>query len=148
MITLDTSVMRSDFCAHWSVWQNEMNQNSYIGKQKYHDDILKWKYFLHYWPFVRGIHQSLVDSPHKFQRCRALIFSLICAWTNGWVNTGDAGDLRCYHAYYNITAMMWLQHPCYDIWLTNNICCSFIVITVWCRHSITTFIHKLRSEVH
>ena len=22
-------------------------------------------YFLHYWPFVRGIHQSVVDSPHK-----------------------------------------------------------------------------------
>ena len=24
-----------------------------------------WKHPLHYWPFVRGIHQSLVDSPHK-----------------------------------------------------------------------------------
>ena len=30
-----------------------------------HDDIMTWKWFLHCWPFVRGIHQSLVDSPHK-----------------------------------------------------------------------------------
>ena len=45
-----------------------------------HDDIIKWKHFLHYWPFVRGIHWSPVDSPHKGQWCRALMFSLICTW--------------------------------------------------------------------
>ena len=28
--------------------------------------VLMWKSFLHYWPFVRGIHQWLVDSPHKW----------------------------------------------------------------------------------
>ena len=27
--------------------------------------VIKRKHFLRYWPFVRGIHQSLVDSPHK-----------------------------------------------------------------------------------
>ena len=26
---------------------------------------MTWKWFLHYWPFVRGIHQWLVDSLHK-----------------------------------------------------------------------------------
>ena len=31
-----------------------------------HDDIIKWKHFLFYWPFVRGIPWSLVDSPHKY----------------------------------------------------------------------------------
>ena len=44
-----------------------------------HDDVIKWKHFLHYWPFVQGIHWSLVTSPHKGQWCRVLIFSLICA---------------------------------------------------------------------
>ena len=34
-----------------------------------------------YWPFVRGIHRSSVNSPHKCQWRGALIFSLICAWT-------------------------------------------------------------------
>ena len=30
-----------------------------------HDDVIKWKYFPRYWPFVRGIHWSLVNSPQK-----------------------------------------------------------------------------------
>ena len=33
----------------------------------FHDDVIKWKHFLRYWPFVRGIHRSLVNSPHKGQ---------------------------------------------------------------------------------
>ena len=49
-----------------------------------HDDVIKWKHFPRYWPFVRGIHRSPVDSPHKDQWRGALMFSLICAWTNGW----------------------------------------------------------------
>ena len=52
-----------------------------------HDDVIKWKHFPRYWPFVRGIHRSPVNSPHKGQWRGALIFSLICLWINGWVNT-------------------------------------------------------------
>ena len=59
-----------------------------------HDDVIKWKHFPRYWSFVRGIHRSLVNSPHKGQWRRVLMFSLICAWTNGWVNNRGAGDLR------------------------------------------------------
>ena len=44
-----------------------------------HDDIIKWKHFPCYWPFVRGIHRSLVNSLHKGQWCGALMFYLICA---------------------------------------------------------------------
>ena len=32
-----------------------------------HDDVIKWKHFPRYWPFVRGIHRSPVNSPHKGQ---------------------------------------------------------------------------------
>ena len=49
------------------------------GAKIYHDDIIKWKHFPHYWPFVRGIHRSPVNSPHKGQWRGALMFSLICA---------------------------------------------------------------------
>ena len=35
----------------------------------------------------------------------ALIFSLICAWTNDWVNNRDAGDLRRHHAHYDVSVM-------------------------------------------
>ena len=51
-------------------------------------------YFPRCWPFVRGIHWSPVDSPNKGQWRRALMFSLIYAWTNGWANNRGAGDLR------------------------------------------------------
>ena len=70
-----------------------------------HDDIIKWKHFPCYWLFVRGIHQWLVDSPDKGQWQRIFMFSLIYAWTNGWANNRDAGDLRCHHAHYDVTVM-------------------------------------------
>ena len=44
-----------------------------------HDDIIKWKHFLRYWPFVWGIHQSPVNSPHKGQWRGDLMLTLICA---------------------------------------------------------------------
>ena len=43
------------------------------------NDVIKWIHFPRYWPFVRGIHRSPVNSPHKGQWRRALKFSLICA---------------------------------------------------------------------
>ena len=70
-----------------------------------HDDVIKWKHFPRYWPFVRGIHRSPVNSPHKGQWRGALMFSLICVWINGWVNNREAGDLRRYRAHYNVTVM-------------------------------------------
>ena len=39
-----------------------------------HDDVIKWKHFPRYWPFVRGIHRSPVNSPHKGQWRRASMF--------------------------------------------------------------------------
>ena len=73
-----------------------------------HDDVIKWKPFPRYWPFVRGIHRSPVNSPHKGQWRGALMFSLICVWINGWVNNREAGDLRRYRAHYDVTLMyLW-----------------------------------------
>ena len=45
----------------------------------FHDDVIRWKHFPCYWPFVRGIHRSPVNSPHKGQWRGALMLSLICA---------------------------------------------------------------------
>ena len=70
-----------------------------------HDDVIKWKHFPHYWPFVWGIHRPPVNSLHKSQWRRAFVFSLICAWTHGWVNNCRAGDLRRHRAHYDVTVM-------------------------------------------
>ena len=74
-------------------------------KLRLHDDVIKWKHFPRYWPFVRGIHRSQVNSPHKGQWRGALMFSLICAQINGWVNNCEAGDLRYRRAHYDVTVM-------------------------------------------
>ena len=69
-------------------------------------DVIKWKHFPGYWPFVRGIHRSSVNSPHKGQWREALMFFLIGAWINRWVNNGEAGDLRRYRAHYDVIVMV------------------------------------------
>ena len=70
-----------------------------------HDDVIKWRHFPRFWPFVRGIHRSPVNSPHKGQRRGALMFSLFCVWINGWVNNCEAGELRGYRSHYDVTVM-------------------------------------------
>ena len=84
-----------------------------------HDDVIKWKHFPRNWPFVRGIHRSPVKSPHKGQWRGALMFSLICARINGWVNNGEAGDLRRYRAHYDVSVMQ-------AVWKGNLMSQSFI----------------------
>ena len=44
---------------------------------------------------------------HKGQWRGTLMFSLICAWTNGRVNNRDTGDLRRHRAHYDVTVMEW-----------------------------------------
>ena len=56
-------------------------------------------------PFVRGMHRSPVNSPHKGQLRGALMFSLTCAWNNGWANNRETGDLRRHCAQYDVTVM-------------------------------------------
>ena len=63
--------------------------------------------FPRYWPFVRGIHRSPVNSPNKGQWHIALMSSLFCAWINGWGKNHEGGDLRCHHANYDVTVMLW-----------------------------------------
>ena len=71
----------------------------------WHDDVIKWKHFPRYWPFVRGIHRSSVNSPHKGQWCGALMYSLIYAWINGWVNNRKVGDLRRHRPHFDVIVM-------------------------------------------
>ena len=42
------------------------------------------------------------EFPYKGQWREALMFSLICARINGWVNDGEAGDLRRHRAHYDV----------------------------------------------
>ena len=56
-------------------------------------------------PLCGKNHRSPVNSTHKGQWRGASMFSLICAWINGWVNHREAGDLRSHGDLYDITVM-------------------------------------------
>ena len=74
-----------------------------------HENVIKWEHFPRYWPFVRGIHRSPANSPHKGHWPRALLFSLSCARTSVWESNRDAGDLRRHCAHYDVN-VMYKQH--------------------------------------
>ena len=87
-----------------------------------HHDVIKWKHFPCNWTFERGIHRSPVNSPHKGQWRGALMFSLICAWINAWVNNREAGDLRRNRAHYDVSVIVsvlsltrWCKVICKDL---------------------------------
>ena len=98
------------------IWEESMRNSRCC---RVHDDVTKWKHFPRDWPFVRGIHRSPVNSPHRGQWCEALMFSLICAWSNSWANNGDAGDMRCHCTHYDVTVMDTRSH-------IHVVCCNSI----------------------
>ena len=100
-----------------------------VNQYSFHYDVIKWKHFPRYWPFVRGIHRSPVNSPHKGQWRGALMFSLIFARTNGWVNTGEAGDFRRNHAHYDVIVML------IDLATIDHDYRGFTTLLVWVNFS-------------
>ena len=93
--------------AGWNWTQHHRLMEVINGMMSYkHDDVIKWKHFPRNWPFVREIHRSPVNFPHKGQWRGALMFSLINAWINDWLNNREAGDLRRQHGHYDVIVMV------------------------------------------
>ena len=69
------------------------------------DDVIKWNHFPRYCPFVREFHWWPVNSPHRGQWRGGLMFSLIYGRINGWVNNGEAGNLRHHHTHSDVIVM-------------------------------------------
>ena len=101
-----------------NVTQKFLNCNQH---QHYQVPCISWwchqmETFLCYWPFVLGIHWSLVNSLQKGQWHRALMFSLIYAWKDGHTNSRDTGDFRYHSTHYDINLML------YDLFDDNEWC--------------------------
>ena len=114
MLTIDTPIHRpgnrkSRTLPHWVYGYGDLHYGTALYSvshtERPHDDVIKRKHFPRYWPFVRGIHRSPVNSPHKGQWRGALMFSLICACINGWASNREVGDLRRHRAHYDVTVM-------------------------------------------
>ena len=65
--------------------------------------------------FCAGNSPVPVNSPHKGQWRGALMFSLICARRNRWVNNREAGDLRRHQAHYDVNVMS-IFFPLTSLW--------------------------------
>ena len=118
---------------------NEYRQaSSSVSNPLLQDYVIKWKHFPCYWRFVWGIDRSLVNSPRKGQWRGALMFSLICAWINGWVNNGDAGDL----IHYDVTV---IPSPTWDAHVTSRLDTGG---PLWCcRRQEAWVTHRVLSNV-
>ena len=82
-----------------------------------HDDVMNWKHFLRYWPFVRGIHRSPMDSPSQRPVTRNFDVFFDLRPKRGCASNRDAGDLRRHRAHYDVTVMTSLWKIALKEWL-------------------------------
>ena len=60
-----------------------LNQHMcYVVSLPFHDSVITWVFFPHYWPFVTGIQYWILITKSRW--CGALIFCLLLAWTSCW----------------------------------------------------------------
>ena len=96
-----------------------------------YDDNMKWTHFPRYWPFMRGIHRSPVNSPHKGQWHGALMFTLICA-----LNTRSIKEL-C-GPFLIITEVFFEKHEKVNrIWINRSIIYIYSFISFAFLHTIS-----------
>ena len=80
----------------WSMCDGGTVRLTAITQTAQHGDVIKRKQFPRYWPFVRGIHRSPVNSRHKGQWRGALML---------FINLRLNKRLRCHCAHYDVTVM-------------------------------------------
>ena len=91
-----------------------------------HDDVIKWKHFPPYRTFVRKIHRSPVNSPHKGQRRGALVFWYPCLhqelskqWRRRWFETPSRS--------FDVIVMLYRQAE-HDVSSSRPMCTSSIYL--------------------
>ena len=78
-----------------------------------HDDVIKWKHFSRYWPFVRGIHRWPVNSPAQRPVTRS--FDVFF-------------DLRLNKRLSKQSWGWWFETPSCSLWRAYNVWSPAIVI--------------------
>ena len=73
--------------------------------------------------------------PHKGQWRGTLMFSLICARINCWVNNGETGDLRRHRAHYGVIVMKLAWVGCWmDSGPTGELKCHDVAVIKYDVH--------------
>ena len=116
----DTEQVTSHYQHQWSWWRHQMETFSAL------------------LALCAGNSPVPVNSPHKGQWRRALMFSLIYAWIKDWVNNREAGDLRRHRGHYDVI-VMWsnsIMHICITgpQWVKNLLAPGEILSSCSLRH--------------
>ena len=81
---------------------------------------------------------------HKGQWRGALVFSLICVWTNGWVNNRDA---VIWDVITLIMTLLWWQRVASEIWKSDMIFFRGIHLSAISQEVAMNSISKICSEI-
>ena len=112
----------------WHIWQPSQPEMQPVD----HNYPLTWwrhqmEIFSAFLTLCAGESPVPVNFPHNGQWRGALMFSLTCALINGWVNNGEAGDLRRHRAHYGVTVMeticppqRWVSFAMHNLWFTTE----------------------------
>ena len=110
----------------------------------FHDDVINWKPFPPFWCFVRGIHRSPVNFPHKGLWRGALMSSLICTRINGCYRIGRTSSQNWGREWKCITSQqLCTSHAFCCIWLSISI--AHWHLSNWKNHRKIT---KRKSATH
>ena len=85
------------------------------------------------------------NSPHKVQWRGALMLSLIRAWTNGWVNNLEIGDLRRHCAHYDVIVLR-VNIIATDVLATQLGRASGVTGLTWFAHDIPALLLGLLNK--
>ena len=97
-----------------------------------HDDVIKWKHFPRYWPFVRGIHRTPVHRwipRRKGSDGELWCFLWSAPWINGWEKNCEVGDLRRHRAHYDVIVIGYGYLDPMDLWRRSN---TFLYLYLMC----------------
>ena len=90
---------------------------------EYQDDVMAaGQRCRHCWPFVRGIHRSSVDSPHKGPANRSFDNLLLPSWTSWWTNSPNGDDFSRHDTH----VTLWWNLATYSIF--HKICTWFLIL--------------------
>ena len=95
-----------------AMWKWTIYTSRWVGipmrfTEQNHDDVIKWKHFPRYWPFVRGIHRSPVNSPTQ----RPVTWSFDVFF-----------DLRPNKRLSKQSWGWWFETPSHPLWRHRNDC--------------------------
>ena len=123
-----------------------------------HDDVIKWKYFPCYCP-LWGESPVTGGFPSQKSVTRSLILSLMCAWTDGWANNRDVGDLRRHRAHYDVNLMCTTIDEKFVEMMTFALQCllqeltypperRFNIKTVFSSYRVSRYKDKINVRLH